>query len=199
MADDSNSGANANANANANAYTDIPQVPPTSPASEVPQVPEVPEETQTFVGIGTTEDYKPCTIWTNGKEKFMEVITVEKLYEIVGKDQMKRMFPSLMAKDGKIYMLDSSQTSAIKLDIDFDDEVMAQAQAEKYGILWPQLNSLIKLAKKEEPIVPEEYQDKYCLIFGGKVFFSADTYEEILVHREEVHLDFKEYIPPQKE
>ncbi|MCL5794740.1 MAG: hypothetical protein M1338_00020 [Patescibacteria group bacterium] len=38
---------------------------------------------------------------------------------------------------------------------------------------------------KIDSIVPDHLKDKYCLIFGGKVFDYADTWEEIEKIREE--------------
>ncbi len=157
------------------------------------------EKSLTVIGVSTTSDYKPCLIATDGEKEYESIITVDKLIDFLGKDKVRQLFPLVMAVEDKIYMVSSDKSSAVEIELDLDDEGVARAQADKYGLLWAQVQSFRKLLQQEFT-VPEKYRDKYCLIFCGQVFFSADTYEEIQEKRVEVPLDFKEYIPakPQK-
>lgn len=158
---------------------------------------EQPEKPFTLIGVTTTKDHKPCLLATDGEKEYTKDVTVDELFDLLGKEQVRQLFPSIVSIEDKVYMVSSGQNARIEIELDLDDDDMAKAQAAKYGIIWAQLISFRKLLQQEFT-VPEEYRDKYCLIFSGKVFFAADTYEEIAAKKEEAHLDFKVYIPPAK-
>ena len=176
-----------------NSEEQVPMVPLEDDG--VPQ--EQPEKPFTLIGVTTTKDHEPCLLATDGEKEYTKDITVDELFDILGKDRVRQLFPSIVSIEDKIYMVSTSTNARIEIELDLDDDDIAKAQAAKYGIIWAQLLSFRKLLQQEFT-VPEEYRDKYCLIFGGKVFFAADTYDEIVAKRGEVCLDFKEYIPPAK-
>ena len=52
-----------------------------------------------------------------------------------------------------------------------------------------------EFSELEQIVKNEGLERKYCLIYGGKICFHADTKEEIDVHERDIHLHFTRWEP----
>ena len=86
-----------------------------------------------------------------------------------------KSFNEFIIIEGEPHVYNSQLEMAIPIDIN-DEKLISEFELNECNIrmLRGQLSRL-----QDEPMVPEEYNDKYCAIFGGKIFHSFDTKEEL--------------------
>ncbi len=100
--------------------------------------------------------------------------------------QVSAMFPRMIARSGQFYL--SSADGLTNIEIDLDGKIAKLVFNEQ------EIERLKSIAGG--PPVPTEFADKYCLLFGGKVIFSADTKKEIEHYeREHPSIGFTQYVP----
>lgn len=102
-----------------------------------------------------------------------------------------------MLRDGQWFFYSEAMGLIIPFDVYNNDLVDAT------GIPKRQIDGMkaqLEAANRESCPVPEEFKDKYCILFGGKVFGSFDTLEELEAAKEGdeyQHIAYSVYIPPQ--
>jgi len=69
---------------------------------------------------------------------------------------------------------------------------------EKIDLVQAQVDAMASYQQHQGPMVPEEFRDKYCFIFGGEVLASADTMEELMTKESQFcNLAYSVYCPNQ--
>ena len=140
----------------------------------------------------TTIDGKPYFVKRDEKNELVGVETnIEKLISMMG-SQFKTEFNQIRICQGKTYLYRSSSEDMIEFDA-FDDDLVKN-KLNFPDTLINKIRSQIEYSHKNP--VPDEFQNKYCLLFGGQVAYSADSLEEIDKYASENNtIDFTRYIP----
>jgi hypothetical protein len=110
-------------------------------------------------------------------------------------ENFKKLFPLVVYTNNQYILTTKDKTMGIPFDpknkeflklIDMHEtcfeSFLSYSENDKY-------NQLVKEAG---------YENEYCLIFGGKVFFHSPHQEEMEEYNKSHHLDFKIYYPPKK-
>jgi hypothetical protein len=137
-------------------------------------------------------------------------VTLVELVDMLGAPTVKEWYPKFVIV-GRQCCIGNPQTNEyVKIDFDLDyqilkkiyqdDEQLAgmKAKMERY-LSSGQPGKPGELSQTGQPLVPPEYKDKYCLLFGGKVAYSADSKEELNRKKAECpYISYTEYIPDLK-
>jgi len=93
----------------------------------------------------------------------------------ISRDQLRTLLPKIIVNDIKtIYLATSDNIPTIAIDPKTELATYA-LYSHDFEMISSATNKLTYIDK----IIPDELKTKYCLIFGNKVFASADTLEEI--------------------
>jgi hypothetical protein len=116
-------------------------------------------------------------------------VSGEKIQKI-NRDDIHRVFPRISMILGVAYMVSDDMSMRVKIDpeSEFGKLVLTEMDLRCIESLTPENAS--------QCLVPDEFKYKHCLLFGGKVLYSANTLEEIKIYeKEHSYIAFTTYIP----
>ena len=85
-------------------------------------------------------------------------------------------FNQVIIQDGKTFKYNPDRRLKIEFDINNPDDL------QLFGINDLSLRMIcyqLGIQKEQPKLVPDEYKNKFCALFGGQVFYSFDTREEL--------------------
>jgi hypothetical protein len=86
-------------------------------------------------------------------------------------EELRRMFPKLaVLSNSKVVLMTEDQKMSIEIDPDSEEAKTILTEVDY---------RMITSAKERFNIVPENLKNKFCLLFCGRVWESADTLAEI--------------------
>jgi len=107
-------------------------------------------------------------------------------------EDVKKLFPVMLISAGKVYITSANRERSIQIDPNSEIGQMVLSDIDRQRIAE-------KIEIPTQNMVPGEFTDKYCLLWGGHVLFSADTLEEVQKYeREHTGIAFTTYVPAKK-
>jgi hypothetical protein len=105
-----------------------------------------------------------------------------------------KTFRTYYAAGGKSFLIREDDYS-VMIEFDpYNDEHAKQLKLE--GVQLERLSNNSK-ASSTAGVVPKELENKFCVIFGGNVYQSYDTYEEAKAYMDECEfISWTLYVPP---
>lgn len=93
----------------------------------------------------------------------------------ISRESLRAKFTHVAFSNGQYYLITSDKQSGLKLDESSYNELFLKNE-----------NSAKRVDRFHRKLeIPDEFVNKHCILFANKVFFSADTYDEIIKARDE--------------